>query len=149
MIQIDRSKTFDPVAFIGKGWSIVEQDDRSLALTQIELGKIDLDHMLKKGETHIKGEDKLQRMKGDERIRLDAMVFQTLWENQSIIPVLWKEKRSGNTTYIFFDGTILWSPRGRRCVLCLLWFDDGWWCWDYVWLDGEWREGDHSALLRK
>ncbi len=126
IISIDRSKTFDPVAFIGKGWSIVEQDDRSLALTQIELGKIDFAHMLEKGETQIKGEDKLNRLKKDDRIRLDAMVFQTLWENQSLIPASWKEKTKGNTTYIFFDGTVLRSPGGGRYVLCLCWDVGGW-----------------------
>jgi len=148
IVKIDCSKTFDPVAFIGKGWSIVEQDERSLALTQIELGKIDFDHMLKKGETRINGEDKLNRLKKDDRIRLDAKVFQTLWENQSLIPASWKEKTNGNTTYIFFDGTVLQDPDGDRCVLYLYWSVGGW-LWSYYWLGIKWNEGYPSALLRK
>ena len=61
-------------------------------------------------------------------------------------PNRWKEKTDGYTTFIFFDGTILSSPFGRRYVLYLCW-DDGRWSWDGSWLDGDWDASSPSAVL--
>lgn len=74
--------------------------------------------MFKQGETSIKGEVRLSRLKQAEYIRLDAKIFQTLWEDQSLIPENWKKETNGCVTYIFFDGTILRSPNDNR--LCLV-----------------------------
>lgn len=121
MLSIDRSKPFDPVAFIGKGWSIAEQDERSLALPEIDLSQVCFETMLHEGESSIGGEEKLKRLKTSGHIRLDAKVLQTLWENQRLIPESWKKPTNSNTTFIFFDGTVLRDPDGDRCVLCLSW----------------------------
>src|SRR5688572_5104866 len=42
MLRIDRSQLFDPTKFegLGKDWKIVEQDERSLALTELDLLKV-------------------------------------------------------------------------------------------------------------
>ncbi|MFA6397884.1 MAG: hypothetical protein WDK96_03530, partial [Candidatus Paceibacterota bacterium] len=37
IIKIDRTKPFDPATFIGASWTIVEQDERAIALTEIDL----------------------------------------------------------------------------------------------------------------
>jgi len=47
---IDRSKPFNPANFIGEGWTIEEEDERSLALTEVDLTSTRLEHMLKQGE---------------------------------------------------------------------------------------------------
>jgi hypothetical protein len=133
-ISFDRTKPFNPAEFIGDGWSIVEEDKRSLALTKLDLSKVRFETMLKENETSITGEQKLKRLKKAGHVRLDAKVFQTLWENQSLIPESWKEKTNGNTTFIYFDGTVLQNPCGHRYVLCLYW-NDGKWRWFYSWLD--------------
>lgn len=146
VIPIDRTSAFDPVAFIGEGWSIVEEDERSLKLGEVDLTKVNFETMLKERESSVVGEEKLKRLKDAGHIRLDAKVFQTLWENQHLIPASWKEPTNGNTTYVFFDGTILRRSDGRRCVLCLYW-DDGEWHWYYLWLDNWWRANDPSAVL--
>jgi hypothetical protein len=117
VIPIDRTSAFDPVAFIGEGWSIVEEDERSLALGEVDLTKVNFETMLKERESSVVGEEKLKRLKDAGHIRLDAKVFQTLWENQHLIPASWKEPTNGNTTYVFFDGTILRHSRGGRYVL--------------------------------
>lgn len=62
MLYIDRSIPFDPVAFIGKGWSIVEQDERSLALTEVDINKVISERTLRPDEVVIKGEDKLKHL---------------------------------------------------------------------------------------
>lgn len=148
VISIDRSKPFDPTTFpgLGEGWSIAEQDERALALNEVTLDNIQLPDMLEKGESLIRGEKKLERLKKAGHIRLDAKVFQTLWENQHLIPARWKEKTNGNTTFVYFDGTVLLSPDGVRYVLCLDWLDGGW-HWGLRRLDDEWFALDPSAVV--
>jgi len=161
IIPIDRSQPFDSAAFkgLGGGWTIwrgpkdgdgltgeEEQDSRALAITELDLSKIRFETGLEGKETSVKGETKLARLKKANYVRLDAKVFQTLWENQHLIPLQWKEKTNGNTTYIFFDGTVLRSPDGRRYVLCLYWSDDAW-RWGAHWLGYDWRANNPSAVL--
>ncbi len=146
VIPIDRSKKFNPAKFIGEGWKIDEEDERSLALTEIDLTTIRFESMLKNGEKRVQGEEKLTRLKDSGYVRLDAKVFQILWENQHLIPTSWKEKTNGNTTYIFFDGTVLRDPHGGRYVLYLYW-GDGQWSWDCGWLGNDWDVCDPSAVL--
>ena len=111
VIKIDRTKLFNPTDFIGAGWMIDEpQDEKSLALNELDLAKVRFETMLKAiGESSVAGEEKLKRLKEANHTRLDARIFQILWENQQLIPESWKEKINGNTRYIFFDGTILGS----------------------------------------
>jgi len=149
MIKIYRTLSFDPVKFvkiIGKGWSIMEQDERSLSLTEIDLNKVSLETYLKTGEKFIKGEEKLRREKQDKQIRLDAGILLTLWVKQDSIPESWKEKVNGKTKYIFFDGTILQRSDGRRYVLCLCWVNNKW-RWSCYWLGNTFKTHDPSVLL--
>lgn len=132
IIPIDRSKPFKPTEFIGKGWTVIEEDKRSLALTEVDLSKIYLKTCLKKDEFQIKGKERLKRLKKAGYIRLDAKIFQTLLENKHLIPETLKEKIDGNIPLIFFDGTILRSPNGTRYVLSLYW-DGAQWDWPGRW----------------
>ena len=145
-IFIDRSQKFDIKKFQSGDWKIDEEDERSLKLNEIDLTKIEFANMLKDGETSIVGEEKLRRLKKDGRIRLDAKIFQTLWEDQSLIPESWKVKINGEIRFIYFDGTILRFSDGDRYVLYLYW-DDGQWYWDYRWLDHVFRAHRSSAVL--
>ncbi len=147
VITINRGR-FNPAEFIGQGWSIIteETDTRSTTLTELDLTKVQQVTMLKDGETYVKGEEKLKRLKKSGNIRLDADIFHTLWENQHLIPESWKEKVGGNTRYIFFDGTVLRLSDGSRYVLCLCW-RGGAWGWDVRWLDRGWYDGSPSAVL--
>lgn len=146
LVTIDRTSAFDPVAFIGNGWSIVEEDKRSLKLTEVDLTKVSFKTTLKGRENTVVGNEKLKRLIASGDIRLDAKVLQTLWENQHLIPEAWKQPTNGNTTYVFFDGTVLQHSGGNRYVLCLCW-DDGEWRWDYGWLGVGWHADDPSAVL--
>lgn len=147
LTSIDRSIPFDPKTFIGDGWSIEEQDERAIALTKIDLTEVMFDSTLKKGEKSIKGKDKLWRLKEKTNcIRLDAGIFKTLWENQILIPEKWKEKTNGNTTFIFFDGTVLRNCIGHHFVLFLCW-NDGVWLWDCIWIGHGRNANSPSAVL--
>lgn len=146
ILRIDRSKSFDPVKFLGEGWSIVEEDERSLALTEIDPTKIQLETVLKEGEKRIQSEEKFKRLKKTGYIRLDARIFQTLWGDQSLIPEIWKVKTDGNTSFIYFDGTEFRRSVGGRAVLFLCW-NDGRWDWGADRLDVDWYPNDPSAVL--
>ncbi|OGM01634.1 hypothetical protein A2480_00290 [Candidatus Uhrbacteria bacterium RIFOXYC2_FULL_47_19] len=158
-LSINRSKPFNPKKFIGKEWSFwrgpadgdglsgeIEQDSRSLALTEIDLTKINLKICPVGDEKLLKGEDFLQRLRTNGGISLDAGIFQTFWENPQLFPQKWKEKTNGNTTYIFFLGTVLRDPDGLRYVLCLFW-EGVRLGWDCCWLGCEWLAYDPAAVL--
>ena len=140
-LTIDRSKPFDPVAFIGeKGLKIGEQDERALKLTEVDLSAVMLKHMLEDGEPPVVGEERQKRLKAAGYISLDARVFETLWNNQHLIPESWKGKS------VFFEGTVLVSPSGDRYVLYI--FSTGkQWNWDYYCLNDHWYGNNPSAVL--
>jgi hypothetical protein len=128
-ITIDRSKPFDIASFTtSKLWSIVEQDEKSIALTEINIPDIALQSTLKEGENLIDAEENLRRLKNAGDIRFDANVLKTLWENQNLIPLEWRDKTNNFVVFIFFDGTIFESPEGERCSLCLFWSNNMWNC---------------------
>lgn len=125
--EIIQAAPFDPVKFLSEGWSIEpDQDEQSLALTEVDLSKVRLETSLKAKETSIIGEEKIKREKKHKFIRLDARFFMALWNDQKKIPEAWKEKTNGNTTYICFTGTPLRDPYGNRYVLYLCWFGGQW-----------------------
>ena len=146
IIKIDRAHPFDPVNFLGGDWSIAEEDERSLALTEVDLTKVRLETTLRAGETSVKGEERLKRLKKAGYIRLDAKVFRAFWEDKALIPEEWKQKTNGNVTRIYFDGTVLRDPRGDRDVLSLYW-RDGQWLWSAYWLGRGWSALSPSAVL--
>jgi hypothetical protein len=146
VIKIDRAKPFNPAEFIGMGWSIAEEDDRSLELSEVDLSSVRFEQMLETEETWVKGEEKLRRLKEARPVRIDAKVFQTLWENQHLIAESWKDEANDKTTFIFFDGTVLQCPDGHRYVLCLYWYS-GQWYWSPRCLELDWNALSPSAIL--
>lgn len=159
IIRIDRSTPFNPVHFLGEGWSIwkgsadgdgfsgeEDQDARSLALTEIDLSLVRLETCLEEDESYITCEERQRRLKEAGFIRLDAQVFQYLWDHKEKIPEIWKERMCTRAIFVSFDGTGLRSPNGNRVVLCLYW-SDGEWDWDYRWLDNDWSSDFLSAVL--
>lgn len=146
ILSIDRTTPFSPAEFIGTGWSIwrgpadgdglsgdEKQDERSLALKDINPAAILLETRLRDDEQEMTGEERILRLKVADRIRLDAAILQVFWKNKPLIPVHFKKKIRGRVAYIFFDGTVLRSPHGRRWTLCL-YFGPGEWRWHFSWL---------------
>ena len=146
-IRINRDTLFDPVQFMcHRGLEIEERDERSVMLEEIDTSTIALESMLQ-GETAIRGEEHLKRLKQAGHILLDAKVFQTLWENQHLIPEDW-QGITNDPKHIFFDGTILRNEYGRY-VISMYWDVDQKWSWTYCRLDiGGWRAEDLSAVIK-
>jgi hypothetical protein len=147
LIKINRRNLFNPAQFMDhQGLEIEEQDKRSIILKEIDSSAITLESMLQ-GETVIKGEEHLKRLKNMGHTRLDARVFQTLWENQHLIPEHWKGTMD-DPKHIFFDGTVLKNQHGRY-VISMYWDMDKEWRWTYCRLDiGGWKAEDLSAVIK-
>jgi hypothetical protein len=161
VITIDRTNPFNPAEFIGSGWSFwcgpekgnglegdIEQDSRSLEMTEVDLSKILLETHLKGRETYTTGDEHVQRLIYSDRILLDLGVFKTFWDKKVLIPTLFKEKIGGNITYVFFDGQTLRSPSGNRCTMYLCIDDDGEWSWSVNGLVNYRHVNDPSAVLQ-
>lgn len=146
IIKIDRSVPFDPAIFLSKRTSVKEQDKRALAIAEVDLNNVRLETMLTPGETSVNGEEKLKRLEKAGYIGLDAKVFQTLWENQSLIPEEWKEKTDGKTTFILFNGTVLEHYGGDDFIMGLYWSGDNW-CWFIKYLKNGCFDCDLSVVL--
>ncbi len=119
-----------------------QQDQRSLLLTKVDFSKVVFELMLKAGETEVSGEVVLERFKESSCIRLDAQIFQALWQDyeqkreKSVLE--WLRKNRGVTTGMTFLGTVLLHPSDRRSVLCLFLSSDEEWHWHYYFLDDSW-----------
>ncbi len=135
-----RPASFEPKWFPGGNCSIYEQDERSLALAEVNLSTVKLVTCLKKGEARIKGQERLKRLKQAGHILLDARFCLAIWNNEELIPKSWRGKD------ICFDGTVLQHPRAGCGVMCLsCWGDE---CgWGLKWLKDVWYPNQPSAVL--
>lgn len=136
IISIDRTKMEVTLGFY-RDRKILELDERSLRLTEIDLTKVKLLNVLKKGEREISGEERLRRIKETGHIRLDTWILQAILKNPECIPANWDQRRC-----ITFDGTIFWFPGHYKgtgseseMVLWLHMGDNGW--------------TDHESALRR
>jgi hypothetical protein len=148
-LKIDRSQPFDPAKFIGEGWTIwkgpldgnglegdEQQDEKSLALTEVDLSHVSFLTMLRPNEPYMTSIESQKPLKAAGHIHADAMVFKTLWDNKELIPEIYKRLPNGDVRYMYFDGTMLRRSGGRRFILCL-YFDDGKWYWGVYDLDDD------------
>jgi hypothetical protein len=150
IVPVDRANPFDLKTYGSLGWSIEEQDERSLALTEIDLGKIELVTTQQLGETSVSRGVLLSRLKAQGYIRLDAKVLQVLIENKSLIPEAWKRRVDDDRIFaIFFDGTVFRTSEGRLCTLFLFWGHNNYgWRWLAHGIDLDSGPHDASATLR-
>lgn len=159
LVKIQRRKPVDPKRLLGDGWSFwrgpregsglggdVEQDTISVALASIDPQKMYLRQFLSPEERSISGEEFYRRLLLCGAIRLDAAVLLHLLEFPSLFPSAWRAQTDGNTTFVYFFGSIFRSPEGNRCVLRV--YDSGgaldWRC---IPLSHPWATNDVAAIL--
>jgi len=135
---------FDPTAFMGEGWSTVEEDERADEIYEIDLSTVVLVDCVKTGDKLPTGEECLRHLKETPNVRLSGRGFLALWENQNCIPEDWKKP----FTFVFFDGLVLGHRNGNRYSLYISWHDDGW-HWYSGWLGNTRSSGSVSAVLAK
>jgi hypothetical protein len=114
-VTIDRTALFKP-ALLKSGWRIVDQDERAIAMTEVDLSQVMLVNARR--EQPIKGHEQIRRLKYSGLILLDAQILQTLWGNQELIPPFWQTSKGG-IPFICFDGTVLRDSHGNDYTLCL------------------------------
>lgn len=114
---------------LGPGWTIIDENKKSLRLTEIDMAKIYLKSGLEEGEEFVQGDVKLSRLKKEGYVTLDFAIFNTFWKSPELIPEEWKLKTNNETTFICFDGTMFLSPMGERCAIFLFWKDK--WLWRF------------------
>lgn len=141
-IIIDRSS---PLRLLegDREWMVDEssQDQRSLALSDLDLSSLVLEPAFRKGIP-------------DYYIKLDAKICETFWENQYLIPESWKN--TGGEGGVIFSGTTILHQREdiEPLYLCLYWdrpeggVNDpflGMWNWRFVDHNGDGE--DHHVYL--
>ena len=138
------SKPFNHTEFIGKDWTIEEEDPRSVALKEIEVDKFLFETCISEGENRITGEEKLRRLKEKtDFIPFGASIFLALWEDykankkKSILEWLFLNKEG--VRFMDFFGTVFRSPDGSRLVLYLYRGAGGGWDWYCSWLGYDWN----------
>lgn len=143
------STLFNPAKFIGAGWKVDEQDERSLSLLEVDFDEVRFEACLNPGEDRISGEEKLKRLKAMPVISLGSNHLLALWNDykargqDSVLEWL---RQNRKLTYLDFFGFILRGPSGYRSVLCLCW-GGGEWFWSYDWLVCGWKASYLSAVL--
>ena len=126
-IRIDRSRLFDPKKspVFGPGWTIVEEDARSLAIHEVaDLRSLLPTHLTRSGVEEEIGIDNavgLSRLgkKTENKIRLDVKFFEFFLEKKSVLPEDWQEFT------LFFPGTIFKSPENGLRYIPVLYFVSG------------------------
>ncbi|MDB5237239.1 MAG: hypothetical protein JWL88_341 [Parcubacteria group bacterium] len=141
-IEIDRTVKFDPALIeCTENWRVVSEDERSLALTRIDLSKVLLQNYLKAGEEDVSPEEWCGRLAESGNIPLDAAVWATFEARPSTIPEAFKE-----AGYLNFMGTIL---RYKELVgyPALYWDDKEGWCFFVDFNDGNPLYDDSRSLV--
>ena len=154
ILAIPRNFVFHPVAFLGKGWTVLEDEtDERATLTEIDFAKVKFTK-----DSWITGREKLEQLRASGGIRWDVGVFLALWNEKEHNTLRWLYERRG-IVRLNFMGTIFRHPldghlgncestidcypdgipdsNEDRFVLCLYIPDilEGWWDWCCRWLD--------------
>lgn len=156
ILVIDRSVAFDPLKVMGSGWTMwrgavdgkglegeIDQDERMLAVTEIDPRNMVFSHHLKPGESSVVCEEKLLREKQSGVLRLDpqALIAMVNEPGQKTLKIF----QAMGITWFEALGGVLRSPRGIRCAL-YAYAGGGRWHWDYYWLDPRNRYNPSASL---
>ncbi|MEK7066059.1 MAG: hypothetical protein AAB965_00635, partial [Patescibacteria group bacterium] len=108
-----------------------QRDPRSLALTELDIEKIQFKHYIDQGEgeTMITGENRWKAIKASGDIGLDAQVGWDLYKEPGQKALRWLYDNR-KVTWMEFPEVLRYS-NGRRYFLYLYRDDDGSWSWYY------------------
>lgn len=160
IFHINRFTPFDPVSLLGTGASfwkgpkdgkglkgMIEQDDRSMALTEIDLATIRFKPYIPDGSV-ISGENRMEAIKTAGDTALDPQIGQSLYEEEGQKALRFLHDTTG-VTWMEFLGQPLCSAYGIRYSLVLYRHGDGSWDRHYYRLGHDRRDSDLAAVLAK
>lgn len=109
ILTIDRSVPFDPSRFLKtEGWSVIWEDERSLALDKIDLDRLCFDSLIKEKEFSISSGTKFSRLKEvKDKTPLDATIMLNFIKQPEFILPYFKRVINRRTLRISFDGTFI------------------------------------------
>lgn len=110
---------FDPGTFLGKKFSIAEQDPRSEGLKEIDLRHVVLFGNCLAGEMHIIGEEKRSRLLGMGCVPFHVLAFIKLYREKNQESLEWIHKNNPQVIRLDFLGTVIKNKKGRRFGLYL------------------------------
>ena len=139
IFRINRSTPFDPVPLLGTGASFwhgpkdgkglkgeIEQDTKSMALTEIDLWSIRFKAYIPEGESLISGENRIMAIKTASDTALDPQIGQSLYEEDGQKGLRWLYDQTG-IKWMEFLGQPLRNAFGDRLSLVLYRLVDGSW----------------------
>jgi hypothetical protein len=118
ILTIDRSKPFDVKKIMGETCSLLEEDLQAITLSTVDFSEVIFATGLQKDQMTI-GEEKLQRLKRSNLVRLDARIGQALFEEkeQMILHLIYD---AFGISRMEFSGTVLHREHGGRFLLSLM-----------------------------
>ncbi len=159
IIKIDRSNSFNIERFpnYGYGQYIAGQNERSLIIDELRLSSVSLLTTIPRGDILVSPKDHQEKLKSGGYIKLDAKIFETLWDDQQLIPESWKKY-----SRIDFEGTEFGSKQFPRSTdfLTLKWelvakkdragnlYTDFAWMWHYHSCDDYRYGGQRTAVVK-
>jgi hypothetical protein len=115
---------FDPQEFLGKKFTIAEQDSRSQALKEIDLNQVIFFGNCLSGEAHITGEEKRKRLLGMGCIPFNELAFIAFYREENQESLEWIHKKNPKFNRLDFLGTVFKNKKGRCFGLYLRRLDD-------------------------
>jgi hypothetical protein len=105
--DIDRSKPFDVLDFLGDGYEVSYQNPDSLAITKLDLSQIEFINLVREEERCVDFKRHAHRVRKAGRVPLDAAAFEVIWRNRHLLPKVWHEPFHDKpfSSYIIFEGT--------------------------------------------
>lgn len=158
IFRINRSTPFEPVSLLGSGASFwrgpkdgkglegeIEQDARSMALSEIDLGKIRFKSYIPEGQSLVSGENRIVAIGNEHDIALDPKIGQDLYEEEGQKALHFLHDTTG-VTWMEFLGQPLRDSDGYRYSLVLYRDHDGSWLRSYGCLDND-RDASYPAAV--
>lgn len=153
-----KAKLFNPVKFLGSGWSIwkgpadgdgLSGDEdvcpKASAIKEVELSKVIFKNCMNGDEERISVKEGIDRLnESDDFTGFGLGIFLGFWEDYQIhreFSVLERLHQDFGVWELYFPGTILRNPNGERIIIFLGRTEEG--VWDYV------DFCDDSSVIRK
>ncbi len=115
--ELNREKSFDPAFLFGKGWQVLEEDERALGLSRIDLAQIVFRPTCSRRRNITESARNFRIVKSENNIPLDAAVFLGIINKEINIPRIWKSGMKSKNIVILFPGTTIIDSKNYRHLL--------------------------------
>ncbi len=125
-----------------EGWKVEEHRKGGQFTWDPEVVKLYL-FPNQRGDKSIRGHELRKELAG--QMVFNANLLDYLLDHPHLIPEAWKADENGDTSYIYFWGTVYQDSVGSLCVRCL-YFNRGRWKQSFGWLGHDWGRVRPAAV---